>query len=107
VADAGAPIIICNPLLRAGGILRYDPPSGYERLLLNIVNTTSAPAQGGHPAPPAQLAPSHQSASYGAPDQCLSELEISSESTSRIIATKRSAKSSLEFLAKDIGQANL
>ncbi len=35
VADAGAPIILCFPLLRAGGILRYEPPVGYEQLLLH------------------------------------------------------------------------
>jgi hypothetical protein len=90
VADAGAPIIICNPLLRAGSILRYDPPSGYERLLLNTLHTTSEPAQGGYPAPPAQReTSSHQSASsaYGPPDQLLSEPEISAESTRALKTT--------------------
>ena len=33
VADAGAPIILCYTLLRLGGILAYEPPSGYESAL--------------------------------------------------------------------------
>ena len=33
VANAGAPIILCCPLLQQGGIIRYEPPPGYEDLL--------------------------------------------------------------------------
>ena len=33
VADAGAPIIICNTVLRLGGIVKYDPPDGYVDML--------------------------------------------------------------------------
>jgi hypothetical protein len=33
VADAGAPIILCYSLLRLGGVLSYEPPHGYERML--------------------------------------------------------------------------
>ena len=33
VADAGAPVIICNTLLRLGGIVRYNPPEDYVRAL--------------------------------------------------------------------------
>ena len=33
VADAGAPVIICNTLLRLGGIIRYEPPTDYAEVL--------------------------------------------------------------------------
>ncbi len=33
VADAGAPVIICYATLRLGGIIKYEPPAAYERLL--------------------------------------------------------------------------
>ena len=33
VADAGAPIIICNTVLRLGSIVKYDPPAGYVDVL--------------------------------------------------------------------------
>ena len=36
VANAGAPIIICNPLLRIGGIVTYAPPAGYEKTLTRL-----------------------------------------------------------------------
>ena len=36
VADAGAPIIICNTVLRLGGIVKYDPPNGYADTLLRL-----------------------------------------------------------------------
>ena len=36
VADAGAPIIVCNTLLRLGGIMKYDPPQGYASLLAKL-----------------------------------------------------------------------
>jgi hypothetical protein len=45
VADAGAPVILCYPLLRAGGIIRYEPPDGYEELLLH---SSVRPDDGSH-----------------------------------------------------------
>ena len=42
VADAGAPIILCYSLLRLGGILSYEPPHGYERILERAAGTANA-----------------------------------------------------------------
>ena len=36
VADAGAPVIICNTVLKLGGIVSYDPPAGYVNLLSQL-----------------------------------------------------------------------
>jgi hypothetical protein len=41
VADAGAPVILCYTLLRLGGIIRYEPPTGYEELLLRPASNPS------------------------------------------------------------------
>lgn len=42
VADAGAPIILCYSLLRLGGILSYEPPHGYERMLKRAAGVATA-----------------------------------------------------------------
>ena len=44
VADAGAPIILCYSLLRLGGILSYEPPQGYERMLKRAAGSATASA---------------------------------------------------------------
>ena len=48
VANAGAPVIICYAALRLGGIIRYEPPAGYERLL-------AAHSSGRTPRPPRRM----------------------------------------------------
>ncbi len=56
VADAGAPIILCYSLLRLGGILSYEPPQGYERLLERaaLAATTNPPRSMARPGTQAQ-----------------------------------------------------
>jgi hypothetical protein len=49
VADAGAPIILCYSLLRLGGILSYEPPQGYERMLMRAAGMMNANANASRP----------------------------------------------------------
>ena len=54
VADAGAPVIIGYAALRLGGIVKYEPPSGYIELLSQYAHASNqqheAPRAGGAPS---------------------------------------------------------
>jgi hypothetical protein len=45
VADCGADVIICYPILRSGGIIDYNPPEGYEARLLETGHRQPARAE--------------------------------------------------------------
>ena len=68
VADAGAPIIICNTVLRLGGIVKYDPPTGYADALSRLATTERGkqPTLSGHATPPGNNSPS---SIYAAPSR--------------------------------------
>ena len=59
VADAGAPIIICNTVLRLGGIVKYDPPTGYADALSRLATTEhrKLATPGGRATPPGNNSP--------------------------------------------------
>jgi len=74
VADAGAPIILCNPLLRQGGIIRYNPPDKYESILRQSASLRAAQRQDGATTAVDQRSStgSHdvpQSSTYGPPNE--------------------------------------
>ena len=45
VADCGADVIICYPILRSGSIIDYNPPEGYEARLLETGHRQPARAE--------------------------------------------------------------
>ena len=68
VADAGAPIIICNTVLRLGGIVKYDPPTGYADALARLATTEHGKQTtlSGRATPPSNNSPS---SIYAAPSR--------------------------------------
>jgi hypothetical protein len=45
VADCGADVIICYPILRQGGIVDYNPPAGFEALLRLCASDEPLPSE--------------------------------------------------------------
>ena len=84
VADAGADVIICNEVLRLGGIVEYEPPTRYIDLLAQFANMpgfrhTAAGADAAPAAAADMLGPLYQAPRTSSPSQAMHTVVFSVE----------------------------
>ena len=96
VADAGAPIILCNPLLRQGSIIRYNPPDGYENILRQGTPFHAAPRSDGattatEHCPSTEPTSSGRRSPYGPPNEETSIIAENGTEPSKALATDTQA----------------